>query len=65
MRQTSTAGPKLHSGRERLLQGVGGSVATPGMSCAMIAIQQAPEWLRPPLEVDSPGDENGGNRGGY
>jgi hypothetical protein len=69
--------------------GAGSFAAAPGQSGAMmIAIKQAPEWLRPlhlilpasrlrPIdkmvrggskrkdEVDSPDDENGGNRGGY
>jgi hypothetical protein len=49
----ANAGSKLLSARERLLQGAGGSAgAAPGQSSAMmIAIQQAPEWLRPLLLI--------------
>jgi hypothetical protein len=48
----ATAGSKLLSARERLLQGAGGSGGAPGQSSAMmIAIQQAPEWLRPLLHM--------------
>ena len=46
------AGSKLLSARERLLQGAGGAAAAPGQSSAMmLAIQQAPEWLRPLLLI--------------
>jgi hypothetical protein len=49
----ANAGSKLLSARERLLQSAGGSAgAAPGQSSAMmIAIQQAPEWLRPLLLI--------------
>jgi hypothetical protein len=43
----ANAGSKLFEARERVLQGAGGSPAAPGQSNAkMIAIQDAPEWLR-------------------
>ncbi len=50
----ANAGSKLLSARERVLQGAGGSAAgAPGgqSSAMMIAIQQAPEWLRPLLLI--------------
>jgi hypothetical protein len=48
----ANAGSKLYSGEERLLQSDDGSAAAPRRSGAiMIAIQQAPEWLRPLLLI--------------